>query len=380
MCGRASHSARSVTFAAQSLAATSSTNNSQPSNTIDTDTTRQQDDGSHDKSSRPKISLPINLQTNHNTSPGMTTHAFRRKQTKLECIPMTWGLSGQRNKRLFNARHETIYEKPTFRPLISGGETCLWAVDGYYEWREKQPYFVGRVDGLPLLLAGLCREERVNGIVEDVTFTILTMDAYSKMAWLHPRQPVILWENDVALQWLCHPDPALLKRLVTACESEEERLRFYPVTKRMSDGKYRGEDCTKEIRLSSVKSFFGAASAATETVGEPIKKRQDQPESTDDMGQTKKHALNESSWDQKMKSSNNEIWVCQVCTFEHTGESINFLSCEMCGAKRDMNMSTSQSLKSSENDAPSKQGGEDTNSRAWGSLCSPNKSLKKRKL
>ena len=118
---------------------------------------------------------------------------------------MTWGMqTPSYNKRIFNARSETIYTKPTFCDLISKKQTCVWAIDGYYEWKEKQPYFICRKDGAPLLLAGLYRN--CTSSSGEMTFAILTMDACPSMERLHPRQPVILCAKQ-ALQWLNDPCP-----------------------------------------------------------------------------------------------------------------------------------------------------------------------------
>ena len=76
-----------------------------------------------------------------------------------------WGLVPSWSKdpsianRLFNARGETVAEKPSFRSAFAK-RPCVIPVDGFYEWdhrpgRQKQPHYFTRIDGEPLLFAGL---------------------------------------------------------------------------------------------------------------------------------------------------------------------------------------------------------------------------------
>ena len=418
MCGRASQSVRSTNLAAQSFGAQLSSDKGIIS----------KNDPSQEANQHLNLSINMdNLTNDKNTSPGTKAHVFQndRSGNCMQCMPSTWGFSQIKSiKRLFNARSETIDTKPTFQHLLLNRQSCVWAVDGYYEWREKQPYFVNRIDEMPMLLAGLWREENDG----NKTFAILTMEAYSSMEWLHPRQPVILPDSAVAMKWLSDPTADLV---IDMCSSPEhkssinDQLHFYPVTKRMSDGKYHGEDCTKEVKLSSIKSFFGGApnresentinsanentrkDAATHTTQQPEKKiiadtlrspkgqnfnpqhaplcnEQHEKECVSDMQQEKTESvlMTPQSKIQNSEAQNssfqviNEGWTCQTCTFRHTGNSINFLSCEMCGTERS-NM-IGDELKLGTDALPEERSY--VKSRAWGSLRSPSKSSKKPKL
>lgn len=82
---------------------------------------------------------------------------------------MTWGLipsftnSYEKNPdhfKMFNARLETIDEKPSFKN-IAKSKRCVVLLSGYFEWKvssdtgRKQPYYVSRNSGQPLLLAAV---------------------------------------------------------------------------------------------------------------------------------------------------------------------------------------------------------------------------------
>jgi putative SOS response-associated peptidase YedK len=105
---------------------------------------------------------------------------------------------------LINARSETAADKPSFRDAFRKGR-CVVPASGFFEWRKeedgpKQPYFIRRRDGEPLLFAGLSGYN-VKGPEPIRSFTILTSRPNLLMEYLHDRQPVILLPEQVA-DWL----------------------------------------------------------------------------------------------------------------------------------------------------------------------------------
>lgn len=128
--------------------------------------------------------------------------------------------------RAFNARSETAATKPTFRDAMRSFRAVVPA-SCWYEWcapdptastaarAARRPYAVRRADGELLALAGLCSWWRVPGrpgnapvhhgpALHDswlLTCTILTRDAGPDLAWLHPREPVVL-PDDAVGAWL----------------------------------------------------------------------------------------------------------------------------------------------------------------------------------
>ena len=70
-----------------------------------------------------------------------------------------WAKDASVGVRAFNARSETVLEKPTFRDAVAA-RRCAVPVDGYYEWKAgpgkiRQPFYVSRADGRPIFFAGL---------------------------------------------------------------------------------------------------------------------------------------------------------------------------------------------------------------------------------
>lgn len=131
---------------------------------------------------------------------------------------------------LFNARSETAAEKPAFREAMKSSR-CFVVADGFYEWQtqqdggDKQPYFVHRIDGLPMLLGGLYAQHDWGD-----SFTILTTRPNSLMANLHDRMPVILDPNAVE-RWLdpSEKDPEAVEDLLQPTPSEW--IDAYPVSR-----------------------------------------------------------------------------------------------------------------------------------------------------
>ncbi|WP_449372987.1 SOS response-associated peptidase [Arthrobacter psychrolactophilus] len=132
----------------------------------------------------------------------------------------TWGLVPGWAKdpavgvRAFNARSETVQEKPTFRAAFKA-RRCGVPVQGYYEWKKspdgktKQPYFVHSADGSLITFAGLYEwwkdPAQADGSPEQwlLSCTILTMPSppEGELATLHDRLPVPLSPAALA-EWL----------------------------------------------------------------------------------------------------------------------------------------------------------------------------------
>jgi len=183
-----------------------------------------------------RFHLPIipDLTPRHNVAPSQSvgvirvTHAGHR-----EFVALRWGLvpawspEPRTAYSTFNARAETVANKPTYRQAFRR-RRCLIPSDGFYEWRRvgkrKQPYCIAPTDGEPFAFAGLWeRWERDGTVVESCTIVVTTANA--TIAPLHDRMPVILARADEA-RWLdpALTDPAILQPLLMPCAPERVRV------------------------------------------------------------------------------------------------------------------------------------------------------------
>ena len=120
------------------------------------------------------------------------------------------------SSRTFNARRETLGEKPSFRGSLARYRAIV-PMDGYYEWvrdpsgKRKQPYFIAPADGSPLYMAALVAWWKGPGGHEgpaaspDGSFllstTIITREATGELAEIHDRTPMMLRREEVDV-WL----------------------------------------------------------------------------------------------------------------------------------------------------------------------------------
>lgn len=124
--------------------------------------------------------------------------------------PMRWGLIPTWYKHptdgplLFNARAETLADKPAFAQAARK-RRCLILASGFYEWTRadaaRLPWFITRADGAPLVFAGIWQIWQGPEGARVVSCAIVTCAAMGAMADLHERVPVILEPDDWAL-WL----------------------------------------------------------------------------------------------------------------------------------------------------------------------------------
>ena len=121
---------------------------------------------------------------------------------------MRWGFTfnsragGSSSPRpLFNARAETVAERPAFRHAFAKCR-CLIPVNGFYEWRTgvggKTPIWIHRIDERPFALAGIYNAE------PNQAASVVTCAPNSLMASIHQRMPVVL-DADCYDAWL-NPD------------------------------------------------------------------------------------------------------------------------------------------------------------------------------
>jgi putative SOS response-associated peptidase YedK len=138
-------------------------------------------------------------------------------------VEMQWGLVPSWAKdvkigsKMFNARSETLEEKPSFRHLLKR-KRCLVPASGFYEWKQedgKVPYMIQARNQEYFAMAGLYDVWQGGDGSVLSTFTIVTTAAAKVMADLHDRMPVIL-ERDMESEWTApgELDAGLVKEIL----------------------------------------------------------------------------------------------------------------------------------------------------------------------
>jgi putative SOS response-associated peptidase YedK len=158
-----------------------------------------------------------NLRPRYNIAPTTQMDVLRRSHAGRELVPMRWGLIPSWWKKplnelpsTFNARAETVAEKPMFRSAFKS-RRCVIPASGFYEWTgkagAKTPHYFSAPDGLPLVFAGLWERWRDPETQEAVeSATIIVGPANEWMQRFHDRMPVILdWQD--ADDWMTGERP-----------------------------------------------------------------------------------------------------------------------------------------------------------------------------
>lgn len=149
-------------------------------------------------------------------------------------IPPWWKKTAKETPSTFNARAETVAEKPFFRSAFKR-QRCIIPASGFYEWvsagkgQPKQPYYITSKDGSPLAFAGLWSRWRdIETEQEVLSATIIVTDANETLRPIHDRMPVIL-KPDGFQPWLSGQSGTEL--LVPAAD---EKLTSWPVSTRVN--------------------------------------------------------------------------------------------------------------------------------------------------
>jgi putative SOS response-associated peptidase YedK len=153
------------------------------------------------------------FQPRYNIGPTQQVQIIRPRKDDAgvrELATARWGLVPSWAKdvsigvKMFNARVETIADKPSFSKAFAS-RRCIVPASGYYEWHTtpegKTPYFIHPQDGSPLAFAGLFELWKDRSVEDSpwvVSTSIVTTAARGPMADIHDRQPVMFtpdnWE------------------------------------------------------------------------------------------------------------------------------------------------------------------------------------------
>ncbi|TDL30732.1 SOS response-associated peptidase [Jeotgalibacillus sp. S-D1] len=171
----------------------------------------------------------FSYEPNDNISPSQQIMAVVEVDKIRYPVQFRWGLIPPFAKdekigyKTFNARSETVQQKPSFRKAFQK-KRCLIPADSFYEWqklssKEKQPFAIKPASNNILTFAGLWESwHKGNEVIRSCT--ILTTRPNSKMESIHDRMPVILKEDDYQ-SWLSADTNAdELQSLLQPCRDE----------------------------------------------------------------------------------------------------------------------------------------------------------------
>ncbi|MDF9796016.1 putative SOS response-associated peptidase YedK [Catalinimonas alkaloidigena] len=186
---------------------------------------------------RLEVTVPPDFEPNYNAAPSQRLPIVSNYQPS-NFTYFQWGIvpfwAKEEQKRLINARAETILEKATFKKAFKK-RRCLVAADGYYEWMKteqgKQPYRICRVDETPFVFAGIW--DRQNEFEDQADFCIVTTSASPSVAHIHNRMPVILHPDAIDF-WLS--DTEDYEGLQDVLRPMEDKLiKAYQVSKKVNN-------------------------------------------------------------------------------------------------------------------------------------------------
>jgi putative SOS response-associated peptidase YedK len=217
------------------------------------DATISYDDGTFGPPDRPRY----NVAPTH----ALWTLIMDRDEHRL-LVPCRWGLIPSWAKdvsgasKLINARSESLFDRPTYRPLLAR-HRCVVPVDGFYEWGPgKRPQFIHDPSDTPVELAGLWTTWRSPEGDRVRTCTVLTTEATGPLAEVHHRMPVALDPVDTQA-WL-HPEPLHPDEIGAVVERARhratQRWRWHEVSRAVNKV---GEDHAGLIALPTPESAQG---------------------------------------------------------------------------------------------------------------------------
>lgn len=187
----------------------------------------------------------------YNLSPSQRIPVVRQQGLSRTLALLHWGLVPHWSKdrsiaaHTFNARLETLSQKPAFRDAFKA-KRCILPVSGFYEWRQegrrKKPYYVFRVDKKPVALAGIwdCWVDRRSGEQLE-SCSLISTPATHLLAEIQERMPAILEMEHFDL-WL---DPQFQEThvLQDILSAAEPQLELYAVSGYVNNAAHDGAKC-----------------------------------------------------------------------------------------------------------------------------------------
>ncbi len=152
----------------------------------------------------------------YNVAPTSAIWGVAISRGALTLEPMQWGYvppwakEGQFKRPLFNARSETIWDKPSFKSLIRRYRGIVPA-NGFYEWsrkgKERDAKYIS-LNEKPAMALGAIIQSHTDGYLQ---CCLITTESNAEMGAVHHRQPVVIDPQDMHA-WLTDDSPDLINR------------------------------------------------------------------------------------------------------------------------------------------------------------------------
>lgn len=163
----------------------------------------------------------VEFASNRNISPGqlipvVTDPVSREVELFRWGLVPGWAKEPRIGYKMFNARAETLSEKPSFRvPFLR--RRCLIPADGFYEWKlvdgRKSPFLFTMKNNKAFTFAGLWESWLDPAGSELRSCTLITTEPNELIGQYHDRMPVILDET-ARWKWLSENNAEELKALL----------------------------------------------------------------------------------------------------------------------------------------------------------------------
>ena len=179
-------------------------------------------------------------------------HPTRQLRVASWGLVPSWAKDRSTASRMFNARAESVPDKPAFRAAFAK-RRCLVPADGWYEWEtvdtpdgpRKQAMYMTPADGHVLAFAGLYEFWGTPG--ETITTcTIITSPSAGELSRIHDRMPLVLPRQ----AWAAWLDPAVsdASDLLRAWdEAGGEHLELRPVASTVNNVDNNGPELVRPV-------------------------------------------------------------------------------------------------------------------------------------
>jgi putative SOS response-associated peptidase YedK len=203
--------------------------------------------------------VPKDLDPDYNVAPTKQIYAVTAsKEGERELRALRWGLVPFWAKdikvgaKMINARAETVAEKPAFRRPFAK-RRCLIPADGYYEWKNKEPFYIFRTNGGITAMAGiydLWRQPPPEGAAvtdeeDDHAFlwsaSVITTDATDDVGQIHDRMPMII-EPDLWADWLDPGNTEISQLQAAMVPAFKGAMTSYPVSTAVNNVRNNGPE------------------------------------------------------------------------------------------------------------------------------------------